>query len=457
MKRRKYLKDALVLSAGGLVSKLLGAVYRIPLTALLGSGGMGVYQMVFPLYCMLLTVSAAGIPTGIARMISSGECTFAERPAFRMFGMAGLVGWLVMSALAVPLSVAQGEPAVASCCRLLAPSVFFVSVLAVVRGYFQGTGNMFPTAATEVAEQLVKVVAGIALCKLFRGDEQSSVAAAVFAVTLSEAVSAAYGVALYMRAPKRRAPLYFNAAGVRRAVLGYTVPLTFSAMAMPLGQLIESIVVVALLRGGAADATALWGIYSGCAVTLVNLPVSLSYGLAAAGVPAISPLARRGDIKGAKSLAARSLAFTLAASLPCAVAVFAFAPLVADIIFSSLSGPERALLASLVRIMSVSCVTASLVQTSSACLAALGRPAAAAANQWLSVAVRVALSAAFVSSGMSVRGTAAAANICYLVAVLLNLWYIIGARKEGAKAGLLCPFRACRRRCGTHHDQRSVL
>lgn len=426
MKKQSYLKGAFIISAGGFISKLLGAIYRIPLIAFLGSGGMGIYQMVYPLYCILLTVSASGIPTGIARIISSGQCTYAERPAMRLYGAIGLVGSLVMFALSVPIARAQGEPAVELCCRLLCPSVFFVSVISVIRGYFQGRGNMLPTAATEVAEQAVKVALGLILCYIFRGDAIRGVAAAVLAVTISEAVTAGYAIALYLNAPKKPLPLYYVPSNHYKTILAYTIPLTFTAIAMPLSQLVESIVVVALLRRATDNATALWGVFSGCAITLINLPVSLTYGLAAAGVPRISPIAQRGDFSAAKAVAAKTLFITVAISLPCAVALFVFAPLAANIIFGSLTLSERELLVNLVRIMSINSVTLSLVQTSSACLTSLGRPVCGTLTQWVTSVLRVILSSVLVAfAHLSVYGAAISSNICYLVAVLLNIWYII--------------------------------
>ena len=182
---QSFLAGAVIISLGGFISKLLGAVYRIPLTNVLGGEGMGIYQMVYPLYCILLTVSASGIPTGISRLISSGKGAGAERRAFRLYGVVGLIGALVMFTLSTPLAAIQDEPAIALCCKLLSPSVFFVSLLSVVRGYFQGRGNMFPTAATEVLEQVVKVAVGVALAYAFRDNMPLAVASSLLALTSS--------------------------------------------------------------------------------------------------------------------------------------------------------------------------------------------------------------------------------------------------------------------------------
>ena len=151
-KSQSYLKGAVIISAGGFISKVLGAIYRIPLTNFLGGEGMGIYQMVYPLYCILLTVSASGIPTGIARLISAGKAG-AERQAFRLYGMIGIIGTILMYFLSAPLAALQTEPAIRMCCVMLCPSVFFVSVLSVVRGYFQGRGNMLPRLKPKYANR----------------------------------------------------------------------------------------------------------------------------------------------------------------------------------------------------------------------------------------------------------------------------------------------------------------
>lgn len=429
MKKQSYLKGAIIISVGGFLSKLLGAVYRIPLVAYLGGEGMGIYQMVYPLYCILLTVSASGIPTGIARLISSGGNAGAERRAFYLYGGIGLLGSILMFAFSAPLAAAQGQPEVALCCRLLSPSVFFVAVISVVRGYFQGKGNMYPTAFTEVAEQAIKVGAGIALAGLYRGNIAKATAAAVFAVTISEVITCAFAAAIYLGSRDRIKPLFKEKTVGYKSILAYTVPLTFTAIALPASQLAESIVVVNILRGFADNATTLYGIFSGCAVTIINLPVSVTYGLAAASVPNVSPLAASGDVRGAKREVKKALIYTALISVPSAIALYLFAPLAARIIFPSLTGGEKDLLINLVRIMSVNAVTSSLVQTSSACITSLGKPLHGTITQWITSILRVALSAALVAfTPLSIVGVAVSANCCYFVAVVLNFCYIISIK-----------------------------
>lgn len=428
--KQSFLAGAIIISVGGFVSKLLGAVYRIPLTNILGGEGMGIYQMVYPLYCILLTVSASGIPTGISRLISSGRGAGAERQAFRLYGAVGVIGMLIMFVLSAPLAALQTEPAIKLCCQLLCPSVFFVSLLSVVRGYFQGKGNMLPTATTEIMEQVIKVAFGVAFSYLFRGNLPLAVASTLLAVTISEIIST--GVALLWYFKKRSKPPLYRVQSVPvKSILRFTVPLTLTAIALPVSQLFESIIAVRLLRAGAENATALYGVFSGCAITIINLPVSITYGLAASSVPQISPLAESGDMTGAKKKAFKSLAITLAVSLPAAVGLYFLAPLATRLIFGSLQGEEKELLISLIKILAVSSVTQSLVQTSSACLTAMGYPVRSTVTQWTTAFLRVGLTAGLIAfTGLSISGAAWSANCAYFVAMVMNFCYIIMAGKK---------------------------
>lgn len=425
MKKQGYIKGALIISAGGFLSKLLGAVYRIPLVSFLGGEGMGIYQLVYPLYCILLTVSASGIPTGIARLISSGGYG-AERRAFYLYGGIGLIGSLIMFALSTPLAAAQGEEGVAICCKLLSPSVFFVAFISVIRGYFQGRGDMFPTAFSEVLEQAVKVTAGILLAGLYRGNVVRATAMAVLAVTFSEIVTCIITIGMYLGSKPKIKPLFKRYALSAKSIFAYTLPLSFTAIALPVSQLLESMAVVNLLRRTAEDATALYGIFSGCAITIINLPVSITYGFASASVPQISPLVTKGDYSGAMSKVKNAILYTALVSVVFAIALYIFSPLAVKIIFPSLTAEQKVLLIKLVRIMSINALTSSVMQTSSACITSLGKPIHGVITQWSTSLLRVALSAFLVAfTPLSVIGVALSANVCYFVAVAVNLCYII--------------------------------
>ena len=168
----KLLSGALVLSLGGLLTKVLGAFYRIPLTNLLGAEGIGIYQAVFPLYSLLLTASSTGVPNGIAKMISGGDVSDGYsvlKSALTVFLPLGLIGSLVLLLLCKPISNLQGNGSAYIAYALISPSVILVSVISCFRGFFQGNLNMKPTAISQIIEQLIKLIFGLSLCSLIKG------------------------------------------------------------------------------------------------------------------------------------------------------------------------------------------------------------------------------------------------------------------------------------------------
>ena len=109
-KKDKLVSGALALAIGGFITKVIGAFYRIPLTNSLGAEGLGIYQMVFPLYCLLLTVSSTGVPNGIAKLIGEGkdgEKTLYS--ALKVFVPIGVIGSVIMAVFSSKIALLQGN------------------------------------------------------------------------------------------------------------------------------------------------------------------------------------------------------------------------------------------------------------------------------------------------------------------------------------------------------------
>ena len=441
MKPQSFLKGALIITLGGIAAKLLGALYRIPLTNILGGEGMGIYQMVYPLYCLLLTVSATGIPSGLARLVAQeekrgGNGTGILQKSLSLFAAVGLIGSAAMFLLAPVMSAAQGEPEAAPAYRALAPAVFFVSVISCFRGYFQGKSNFYPTAFSEIAEQAVKIGLGIFFARVFRSDVQKAVTYALFSVTASEVAACALMAALAAGERGKR-PLYPVRAPRPRAlsVLRVTVPVTVAAGILPLSGILDSILIVRLIGRYADNATALYGLYAGGAATVVNLPVSVCYGLAAASVPAVSALFAENRAREGEERILFALKCTLFTAFFAALFLFAFPGQVASFLFPSVAGEEGKALASLVRALAFAALALSCVQTLSACLTGRGKPRVAALSMTAAVAVKILLEAVLLRfPQISVSGAAYASVACYFVALFINLLYSIRERKIRSRA-----------------------
>lgn len=433
MKQQSFIKGAAVISVGGIIAKILGALYRVPLTNLLGGEGMGVYQMVFPLYCLLLTVSATGIPSGLARLVSRAEARGENsrailRRSLLLFSAIGLSGTFAMFLLARPMSAAQGEAAAAAAYRMLAPSVLLVSALSCFRGWFQGQNNFVPTAVSEIIEQLVKIAFGLFFAYTYRENTARAVEYTLLAVTLSELAAC---LCMFALLPRSRRPLYAergkeNAGSLLRA----TIPVALAAGVLPLSNILDSILIVRLVGRYAENATAL-GLYSGGASTLINLPVSVCYGLAAASVPAVAALYAKGEKSAAEEKICFAVKCTLFLALPAAAFLFLFPAQVSSFIFRSLSAAEGAELASLVRALAFAAVLLSVVQTLSACLTGCGKAKTAAISMALAVTLKLGLEFFLLRMPqISVRGAAYASLACYLFALIFNLVYSIRERKN---------------------------
>ncbi len=435
-KNSKILKGSIFLAVGAFLAKLIGAVYRIPLTNLLGGEGLGLYQMVFPIYCVLLDFSGAGAPSAISKLISakldSGYGENLIKGSVRLFAIIGVIGVFVMAGLSLPLSIAQGNRKSFLGYIFLSPAVFFVAIISCYRGYFQGKMNMMPTAISQVIEQVVKLGTGLLIVYMFRYDLIKAVAGATFAVTLSEIVALTYLFITYKIYEQKHGLSYpFDKTlfkSQRKALVKYTVVVTLIGIAIPLSQVFDSFLFVNILSGYRGDATALYGLYSGAATTVINLPVAICYGVATVAIPAVSGAKSKSDKqKNSK----KTLLLTLALSFPCAIFCYMFSPFIVKVLFGRLSANERVTTINLIRYLSINIVLLSFIQTSNAVLIGSGKAIKPLIGMGIGIAVKVILNILLLSNpNLNVYGGVIAVIACYFVACLINFIMILRENKR---------------------------
>lgn len=169
-KHPSYLKGAAILVAASIFVKIVGIVYKIPLFNIVDEAGLGAFQTTYNVFNLIQTISIAGIPVALSRLISSanakGESILAKRyfsvalPAFLIIGAAGM---LFMFFFADVLAELMNNSLAAPGIRVLAPAVFFVCIISIYRGYAQGHEDMLPTAISQVVEVVCKAAIGIAV------------------------------------------------------------------------------------------------------------------------------------------------------------------------------------------------------------------------------------------------------------------------------------------------------
>ena len=315
MAKKGLVKGALILSSAGVICHLLGVLFRIPLSNIVGNYGIGLYQLVFPLYALLLIVSSAGIPVALSKMIA--RVRDDRRQTKRVFVNAlvvlfviGLVITLVFLALARPIAGWQGKPEIWPLYLAIAPAVWFVCVISAYRGYFQGLNNMVPTAVSQIVEQVVKVGVGLGLAFwLIRYSILWAVFGAILAVAISELVAVIMLAIVYVvqvRQQKQETVTQNQKLGfwsflswqVVRRIFAISAPIMVMSLAFPLVQLFDSFYVVnALKSNGVAQATELYGIATGSVHTLINVPSVVGVAIATVMLPMVSRAFKQGDFK----------------------------------------------------------------------------------------------------------------------------------------------------------------
>jgi len=170
-KKGSFIKGAAILTAAGLTARVMGFAYRVILTRIIGAEGMGLYQMAYPIYTVLLVVSRSGIPVALAKLIADKIAANKKKEAYKIFKVArkmsfivGLVISIIMALSAKPLiSLLSLDPRSYYAVLAISPAIFVVSVMASYRGFFQGLQDMVPTAKSQILEQFIRMITMVGL------------------------------------------------------------------------------------------------------------------------------------------------------------------------------------------------------------------------------------------------------------------------------------------------------
>ncbi len=438
---KKIVGGAFLLGVGAFLAKLLGAIYRVPLTNLLGGEGLGLYQMVFPVYAVLLDFSGAGVPSALSKLISTGEEKDREfrgkaylGASLKLFLYLGLVFSLIMLLFARPLARLQGNQSAYLGYIFLSPAVLLVSLLSCFRGYFQGLMNMRPTAISQVIEQAFKLLFGLLFVKIFLSNLPLAVGGATLAITLSELIALGYVYLVYLRAKKKNSlKIEFdkhNAKELRKSIIKLTVPITIVGILIPLSQVVDSFLVLNILGKYLDNATSLYGILSGVVATVIGLPVSICYGVATVAIPAVSKC--KESVEQNKN-AKKTLLLTLAFALPASVVCYFFAPFIIRLLFSGLQGAENQIAVGLLRLSSPCILLLSLLQTGNAILIGKGKPYKPVISLGIGVGVKEILNVILLNvAKLNIYGNAIAIIACYFTVCLVNLFMIFSFKGKYA-------------------------
>lgn len=432
---QNFLKGALILGIAGAISKILGALYRIPLARLIGDEGIGLYQMAYPIYTTILAMATAGVPVAISILVSRKETqgfTGDSKKLFKssllvllVFGLILTV--LVMQAANVLAVYVLKDPRAYYPILAVAPAIFFAGLMSVFRGYFQGYQSMIPTAVSQVIEQLFRVTAVIILAYLLLPlGLEFAAAGATFGAVVGGIVGLIVLIIYYYRFKKKEGvagrELIYSGTGsftLAQDMIKLAIPVSLGAVVLPLVQVLDAVIVpgrLMYLNYTTSQATALYGQLSGMAAVLISLPTIFTISVATSLVPAISEALTQKDRKLLNDRLNYGFRAGMIVSLPSAAGLYVLAYPICALLYDAAEAGFA------LEPLAFSCIALAAFQLSSAGLQGIGRPEVAMRHLIVTGILKVIFNYSLTSIPMlNIRGAAIGTVIAFTFGSLLNL------------------------------------
>lgn len=451
-KKVSFVQGAAILGIAGLIVKVIGAAFRIPLANTIGLIGTSYYDTAYPYYSWLLVISSSGLPTAISKMVSERVTLGDYRGAHRVFTTAmqilcciGLLTSILMFFGSDYIARLHMLPEAAYCFKALAPALFFVALMCAYRGYMQGMQQMVPTAISQVVEQVGKLAVGLTLAfMLLDAGPEYAAMGALIGVTVSELLALIYVMLSYRRRwPKIRARLERSvrreAEPVAARLIAIALPITIGASISPLASVVDSALIIRiLLKLGYAKETAqtAFSLMRTNVATLTNMPGVLTMALAMSLVPAISAFSAKRDHAGIQDTARLGLKLALIIGLPCAVGLFVLASPILAMLYPNLTEGELTLAVDLMHTSSIGVIFLSLVQSMTGVIQGMGKPNVPVFNLFIGFVLKVASLLALMNiPQINIQGAAVSTVVCYAFAGIADTIYVI--RRAKLRLGLV--------------------
>lgn len=449
-KIKSFGRGAAILVVMGMIAKLIGALYRVPLTNIIGAEGMGLYQMVFPLYTVLLAFCGGGMTSAVSRVVAKYTAlgnTVAARRAVRVAILPLVATSLVLTAAVAlfrnVISGVQGNTDAGIAYLALCPSLLLASGINVIRGYFQGKAKMLPGGVSQLIEQVVKLALGLYAARmLLPYGVKYAVAGALLGVTASELCALLYLVIRLVVSEKRRVkrlPIGVRAVNAEAAaefalpaevsdrtllkeMYSFALSVTLGALVLPVTQMIDSALVINMLVYGGVtrgEATALFGLFVGPVGTLINMPTVVVLSVSVAVLPALTTAVEQHETptREIRNAAKWIMLFVL----PVTVVFLVFPREVCAALYSrGLTKGQLEVAAQLLRIQSVSVFYVGILQLATATLQAYNKAHRPVINLVIGACVKVGMTPLAVRA-FGIIGAAGATAACYAVATALTV------------------------------------
>lgn len=486
-KSQTLLNGALVLSLATVIIKVIGVIYKIPLSNMIGTVGRGLFDSAYSLYVPVYTVAMAGLPVAISNMVSKAmalgryrDVKVIHKVAKRLFLIVGIIGTLAMFILTYPYALSAKNMDIIPAVLVITPSIFFCCVMSSYRGYYNGLSNMTPTAISQVLEAGGKLIFGLVCAKwaISYGLSRFEQGLTVFgqtATTESEALSAIYpyaaagataGVTLgtvvgviYLlimhkvsgdritKTELASAPKPEKSGVIAKKMFQFAIPVALSSLVFSITNLIDAITVqnrletvvlnnMDLIRNmyseqlvGVLDADVknfLYGAYS-LSLDFRNLIPSITMTLGISAIPALSAAWAVKNKKAIKVSIESVMRVTMLVAMPCGIGMGVLAqPILAAFYGSGASASGVSIAAPVLMVYGFTIFLIALSQPMTNMLQALDKTKIPLVSMTVGAVVKFVSNLIFVSiPSLNVNGAVIGTVSCYAVITIINLIAII--------------------------------
>ena len=450
-KKQNFLQGTALLAMATAIVKVIGALYKIPLNAIIGEQGFGYFNTAYEIYNVLPMISTAGLPVAMSRMISQasslehyGQVRRVYTTARAIFLGLGITGSLLMTVFCRQLAAFQNQPDAWAAIGCLGPCVLLICIMSTFRGFFQGQSNMLPTSISQVLEAVTKLIVGmIAALLLIRATGSIPLAAggAILGVTASCMLSSVYLFGCFRKSYKllpvtdEKVDTFGTTA---KGLLIIAIPITLGSAGLQILTMLETKIYMGqLLSHGNSQAAAdtMRGIY-GMTQTIFNMPCSFITPITISIIPAITAQLTLENHTGAKQTEESAARITGLISMP-----FAFGLAVLEepvtALLGGYTGEKLVLAGQLMTVLGISIMFNAVVLVTTAIMQAHGHAGRPVINMLIGGLLKLA--AVYILTGnpnVGIVGTPIGTLLCYLSICVLNL---VSIRKLLPQAPRLIP------------------
>ncbi|MBR3099546.1 MAG: polysaccharide biosynthesis protein [Clostridia bacterium] len=439
-KQRSLIGGISVLGITGLICKVVGVLYRIPLNNSISLLGMNLYQKVFAPYNLLLAVTSAGIPVAISRMVSHyitlgepGNARKVFRTALKLLSVLGIIVTVLLLLLARPIASAQGVPEGWFSYICIAPSLFFVCAMSAYRGYMQGMRNMLPTAVSQLIEQVGKVAVALPFASVgfSRGGWIEGSAGALLGTSLAECVAMLYMIIrcrFIKPMPAAADEKIASGRSLAKRIVLISIPITLGACIVPLASVIDSFMLTRLMENAGMlqeESRIRYSMYSSMVITMINVPTALAMAMSTNLVPSIaSGLARKDKAYVAKE-AGTGLRIAAVVGFPCSIGMSLLSKPILFLCYGDSHPFDHVLLAgNLLEFSAMTIILFTMVQATSGILQGAGRQKIPMFTLAAGMIIKVILNLLLVSRPeINIHGAPISSLVCYTVSMVPNLYF----------------------------------